>query len=105
MKRSVIISFMIVALALSSAVVLSAAPMSQSSGMQGTYHQRWVGKTTTDLLIQMGVPNLTIPDGNGGTTLRYITRENIGRGNPVEIVQQFDVDQGGRVTSEQVYPM
>jgi hypothetical protein len=103
MKRSGIIAFMIVALALGTTATLSAAPMSQWSGMQGTNHQKWIGKTTTDLLVQLGVPNFTTSDGNGDTTLKYIYHENIGRGNPVEMVQQFDVNQNGRVISEQVY--
>ncbi len=105
MKRSVLVALMIVAFALSTAVSLSAAPMSQSSAANGAQLSSWIGRTTTDLLIQKGVPALSIPNQDGGSTLRYITRENIGRGNPVEMVQQFDVDQNGKVTSEQDYQM
>ncbi len=105
MTRSVISFFIVVAFVLASTVALSAAPRSSNSGTTQMSSQNWVGKTTNDLLIQLGVPYLSIGKGNGGQTVKYIKREYIGRGNPVDLVQQFDVDQNGRITSEQVYHM
>ena len=98
MKRSAIIVLMIVAFALSTAASLSAAPQISSADQS----QNWVGKTTNDLLLQIGVPSYTTPNDNGGMTIDYVTRQYMGRGNQVDLVRQFDVDQNGKVVSEQV---
>jgi hypothetical protein len=99
MKRSVFVLFLIVAFALSAAASLSAAPQTTPAADQS---QNWVGKTTNDLLLQMGVPSYTIPSDNGGQIIDYVTRQYMGRGNQVDLVRQFNVDQNGKIISEQV---
>ena len=99
MKRSVLVVLMIVAFALSTAASLSAAPQMSSAADPS---QNWVGKTTNDLLLQMGVPSYTVSNDNGGLTIDYVTHQYMGRGNQVDLVRQFDVDQNGKVISEQV---
>ncbi len=104
MKRFFIIGLTVVAFVLSTAAVASAAPMSGSSA-QDMNAQSWVGKTTSDLLIQMGVPNYSVQNGNGGQTLEYVKHVFQGRGNTIDLVQQFDVDQSGKITAEQTRQM
>lgn len=104
MKRFLIIGLTVVAFALSTAAVASAAPMSGSSA-QGPNAQSLVGKTTSDLLIQMGIPSYSVQNDNGGETLVYVRHLYQGRGNSIDSVQQFDVDQSGKITAEQTRQM
>jgi len=76
--------------------------MSPSSA---TDQKSWVGKTTNDLLIQMGPPSFTVQSDNGGQTLEYVKHMNIGRGDTIDFVQQFSVDGSGKIISEQVRQM
>jgi outer membrane protein assembly factor BamE (lipoprotein component of BamABCDE complex) len=99
MKRSVFVLFTIVAFALSAAASLGAAP--QMSPVADP-SQNWVGKTANDLLLQMGVPSYTIPNDNGGQTIDYVTHQYMGRGNQIDLVRQFNVDQNGKIISESV---
>ena len=101
MKRLLLVGFMIVAFTFSTAAVVSAAPMSPTTA---TGHS-WIGKTTNDLLIQMGTPNYTVRNNDGGQALDYVMHKYIGRGGTIDYVQQFNVDGSGKITSERVRQM
>ena len=88
MKRSAVIVLMIVAFALSTAASLSAAPRISSAADQS---QNWVGKTTNDLLLQIGVPSYTTPNDNGGMTIDYVGPPGSWAVDAIGLVQQLEV--------------
>ena len=104
MKRFLIAAMIVAAFSLSAAVAVSADSMTgagtavstdQTNGPQG-----WIGKTTVDLLVNMGVPTYTDqrPDGE---TLTYIKHMGVGMESSVDVIKRFTVDSSGKITSEQ----
>jgi len=65
----------------------------------GTNNSPWVGKTTVDLLINLGVPTYTDMT-SGGETVVYVKHEGVGSMTSVNVVRQFDVDSNGKITAE-----
>ena len=60
---------------------------------------QWVGKTTVDLLINLGAPTYT-DMLSSGETVTYVKHEGVGVMSSVNVVRQFDVDSNGKITAE-----
>ncbi len=105
MMRSALAALFITTFALTATAALSAEPRYLTYGNQVVATQDWVGQTRNQLVKQMGTPDSVVPMSDGGQAIRFVKPVNIGRGNQVQIVEQFDVNPNGRVTSASVYRM
>ena len=104
MKRFLLAAMIVAACSLTAAVAASADSMTSPSATAATDpsngSQGWIGKTTVDLLVNMGVPTYTDSRPNG-ETITYVKHMGVGSNTSVNVVQQFTVDASGRITSEQ----
>ena len=104
MKRFFLAAMIIVAFSCVVAVTAGADSMTSTTTASPAPNtdmssQGWVGKTTVDLLINLGVPTYTEMTSNGETIV-YVKHEGWGPQSSVNFVRQFDVDSSGKVTAE-----
>jgi hypothetical protein len=81
-------------------VLFVGATLYADSMSSGSPASPWVGKTTVDLLVNLGVPTYTdqLPSGE---KLVYVKHEGVGPNTSVNVIRQFDVDSSGKITAEQ----
>ena len=70
-----------------------------TSTVMNNGNQDWVGKSTVDLLVNLGIPTYTDMLANG-ETITYVKHEGVGSNTSVNVVRQFDVDSNGKITAE-----
>lgn len=94
MKRFFLAALIVVGFSCMVAVTAGADPMTSADTSNP-----WIGKTTVDLLVNMGVPTYTDTLSNG-ETITYVKHEGVGSMTSVNVIRQFDVDSSGRITAE-----
>ena len=104
MKRFFFAAMIIVAFSCVVAVTAGADSMTSTNTTSpapdmSNSNSTWVGKTTVDLLINLGVPTYTDMLSNG-ETITYVKHEGVGMNTSVDVVRQFDVDASGKITAE-----
>ena len=103
MKRLFLATMIVVAFSCAIAVTAGADSMtttaSPAPGTDMNNSSPWVGKTTVDLLINLGVPTYTDMLSNG-ETITYVKHEGVGVMSSVNVVRQFDVDSNGKIVAE-----
>jgi hypothetical protein len=104
MKRF-LIAGLVAALFCGFAVIAGADAMMSSSNAAPNSFQAslnnpnaWIGKPTTDLLLNLGTPTYTVPNGNG-ETLAYDRHMGMGPETFVDVEQQFDIGSNGQITA------
>ena len=102
MKRLFLAVMIVAAFSLAIAVTASADSMTTANGTSTDMtnsNQAWVGKTTVDLLVNLGIPTYTdmLPSGE---TITYVKHMGVGSNTSVNVVRQFTVDSTGKITSE-----
>lgn len=104
MKRLLSAAMIVAAFSFVGAVTASADSMAASSttpvitSTDVNGDQAWVGKSTVDLLVNLGTPTYTdmLP---GGETIVYVKHMGVGSNTSVNVVRQFDVDANGKITA------
>jgi len=104
MKRLLFAAMIVAAFSFVAAVTASAdsmaapstTPATSSTDMNGD--QAWIGKSTVDLLVNLGVPTYT-DMRSSGETITYVTHEGVGSNTSVNVIRQFDVDSSGKITA------
>lgn len=102
MRRFFFATMIVVAFSLAIAVTAGADPMTTATSPgtdQASGHAAWVGKTTVDLLVNLGVPTYTDKRAEG-ETLVYVKYMPVGSNSSAEVVRRFTVDTSGKITSE-----
>ncbi len=103
MKRLMIVA-LIAALFGGIAVIASADNMSSSMAAPNSFSSSmsnpnaWIGKTTTDLLLNLGTPTYTMPTSNG-ETISYVKHIGVGTQSYADVEQQFDIGSNGQITA------
>ncbi len=105
MMRSALAAVIILAFALASTVTLSAAPTLLSYVTKHMPGQDWVGHSKDQLMKKMGTPSLSFQNDNGSQTIRYVMTGPSTHDGLVRIVEEFNVNPRGRITSASVYRM
>ena len=102
MKRLFLSAMIVMAFSCMIAVTAGADSMTTTSSASSTDMNNsspWVGKTTVDLLVNLGVP--TYSDMlSSGETIVYVKHEGVGSNTSVNVVRQFDVDSNGKIVAE-----
>jgi hypothetical protein len=105
MKRFFLAAMIIVAFSCVIAVTAGADAMTSANTTSATpstdmnNSSQWVGRTTVDLLVNLGVPTYT-DMLSSGETITYVKHEGVGVMSSVNVVRQFDVDSNGKITAE-----
>jgi len=102
MKRFLFVAFIAVlfcgAAAIAGADNMSSAMAPNSFSASLSNPNAWVGKTTTDLLLNLGTPTYTVPNSNG-ETLAYVKHIGMGTETFADVEQQFDIGSNGQITA------
>ena len=103
MKRFLLVAF-VAALFCGAAVFAVADAMGSSTAAPNSFSaslsnpNAWIGKTTTDLLINLGTPTYTMPNSNG-ETVAYVRHMGTGPATFADFEQQFDIGSNGQITA------
>jgi hypothetical protein len=104
MKRLIIAAMIVAAFSFVGAVTASADSMAAPAATSVTVSSdmnpdhAWVGKSTVDLLVNLGVPTYT-DQRSSGETITYVTHQGVGSNTSVNVIRQFDVDSSGKITA------
>jgi hypothetical protein len=103
MKRLFLSAMIVVAFSCMIAVTAGADSMttttSPAPSTDMNNSSQWVGKTTVDLLVNLGVPTYT-DMLSSGETITYVKHEGVGSNSSINVVRQFDVDSNGKIVAE-----
>ncbi len=104
MKRLIVAAMIVAAFAFVGAVTASADSMATPAATTATPSsdmnpdQAWIGKSTVDLLVNLGTPTYT-DMSSSGETLVYVTHQGVGSNTSLNVIRQFDVDSNGKITA------
>jgi hypothetical protein len=91
-------SFVVAATASADSMTAASATTAAPSTDMSNGDQAWIGKSTVDLLVNLGVPTYTdmLPSGE---KIVYVKHMGVGSNTSVNVVRQFDVDSNGKITA------